>query len=271
MNRPSRASLVEKFIAKNGYSPSPENPVTFNEKILRRKIYGQDPLMIGLTDKLKARLYVENICPDLKLIPCRVVREDDPPPTKYPVVLKPNNKSGQTKVVHSKREYRKAFENLLRLKDKHYGWDKGEWTYAGVSFEIMVEKVIPHFTEFHLYCFSGKVGMVLVVDQYQNLPSRPTSRGPDGMSLFKPNGTLFDAYIEGRKITHSLRPVSVQTWNRLIDAGTILSKPFDFVRIDLMVTPDRDIYFTEFTFFPASGNYPWRPRTFDTYLGGLWK
>lgn len=279
--RPTKEHLVELFTRKNGYRPNLNPPQTLNEKLLYRKMYragSQTPLIIGLTDKIRARLYVEQYIeeegtqrfPQIKLIPYYIASRDDPPKL-YPVVLKPNNKSGQTKIIRRRKDWKPAFDRLMRLREVDYGWDKGEWNYAEVEMEMFREKFIPDFQEFHLYSFSGKVGMVLVVDKYEQLPDHPTSRGPNGMSLFNSLGIRFDAHIEGRPVTHKTIPCQIHIWEKMVHAAKCLSKPLSFVRIDFLVTPDNEIYFSEFTFFPASGNYQWRPREFDTYLGGLWK
>lgn len=275
--QPTKRELIELFIRKTGYQPNVDNPVTFNEKLLHRKVYGagaEKSLIVMLTDKLKARLYVEQYLDErphpILLIPCAPAMRDRRP-RKYPVVLKPNNKSGQTKIVRNARDWRPTYDRIMRLKAHDYGWQKGEWNYAEVEFEIFVEMFIPQFTEFHLYCFSGEVGMVLVVDPYEHLPDRPTSRGPNGMSLFRPNGALFMAGIEDRPVTHSSFPVPRYIVDRMVGIAEEMTRQLSFVRVDFLVTPEHKIYFSEFTFFPASGHYRWHPREFDAYLGGFWK
>jgi len=257
-------NVVAMFERRCGYSPDIENPTTFNEKILYRKIHDRRQVLVDMTDKITARQIAESKCPDVDIIPYVVANEHYQPPL-YPVVVKPTNKSGQTFVVHSRAEYQQAYHRLMRLKDKYYGLEKGEWPYSQVPFKIIVEPAISYFTELHFYCFGGLVPMFIVVEEYRSLPNRPTSRGPGSFTLFDRYGQKIEAGIEGRPTS----PVPDLPLKRLVDMAESLSAGMDFVRVDLMHTHNRT-YFAEYTFYPASGCYKWQPREFDTILGGFW-
>ena len=49
-----------------------------------------------------------------------------------------------------------------------------------------------------------------------------------------------------------------------------LSKPFQFVRIDLYEVNNK-IYFGEFTFFPAGGAPDFVPDEYDAIVGDMWQ
>ena len=57
---------------------------------------------------------------------------------------------------------------------------------------------------------------------------------------------------------------------RLLEAARQLSKPFEFVRIDLYIGKDDKLYFSEFTFTPSGGNMFYSMKLEQQY-GKLWR
>ena len=55
-------------------------------------------------------------------------------------------------------------------------------------------------------------------------------------------------------------------FDKMIEIATILSEGIDFVRIDLYEINNR-VYFSEITFYPASGFLPFNPSEADVILG----
>jgi hypothetical protein len=58
--------------------------------------------------------------------------------------------------------------------------------------------------------------------------------------------------------------------DRLLEAARQLSKPFEFVRIDLYLGKDDRLYFSEFTFTPSGGNMFYSMKQ-EKEFGKLWK
>jgi hypothetical protein len=58
--------------------------------------------------------------------------------------------------------------------------------------------------------------------------------------------------------------------DRMIELSKILSRPFEFVRIDFYIDKQSNIYFSEFTFTPAAG-YQLYPLEIEERLGLLWQ
>ena len=58
--------------------------------------------------------------------------------------------------------------------------------------------------------------------------------------------------------------------DKMINLSRILSKPFEFVRIDFYISKNSDIYFCEFTFTPNSG-FQVYSDDIEFKLGTLWK
>jgi hypothetical protein len=58
--------------------------------------------------------------------------------------------------------------------------------------------------------------------------------------------------------------------DKMYDLACILSKPFEFVRIDLYIDKNDDIYFSEFTFLPGGKGSINHPPEIDKKLSELW-
>lgn len=58
--------------------------------------------------------------------------------------------------------------------------------------------------------------------------------------------------------------------DKMIDLATILSAPFEFVRIDFYLSVNSNIYFSEFTFTPSAG-YQVYSAQHENKLGALWQ
>ena len=63
--------------------------------------------------------------------------------------------------------------------------------------------------------------------------------------------------------------VMMMTPKYMIDLAELLGKPFDYIRVDLILV-DGQIYFGELTNYTASGTIPYDPVTFDYELGLKW-
>jgi hypothetical protein len=63
------------------------------------------------------------------------------------------------------------------------------------------------------------------------------------------------------------RPVEL---DRMMELSRILSKLFEFVRIDFYIDKNSDLYFSEFTFTPNAGNQFYK-SSIEERFGALWK
>lgn len=143
-----------------------------------------------------------------------------------------------------------------------------EVQYMGLAPKIMVEECLPSSISI------GKSGI-----RYHPPPDYRfySSRGQ----------VLFCQYDEGRFADHrqalftvpehrhirvpdlfplpELLPEKPAHWDQLIQAASDLSKPFDFVRVDLYDLPE-GVYFSEFTFTPNATLFPFRDPAFSRKL-----
>ena len=261
----NRASLTDLFKQRCGYDPDFDNPQTFNEKVFFRKFHDRRNILVDMTGKITARSIALATCSQVGIIPFITPRLMKWGNFSLPLVMKPTNKSGQTRIIKTKQEYEDTYARLMQIKDSHYGIEKGEWAYSQVPFQILLEPVIQGFIECHFYCFSGQCAMFICVEPYQSLPGRPTSRGPGSFTLFDSQGLQIPASIEGRPT----KPLPAIPVPELVAMAERLSCGLDFVRVDLLYTPEKT-WFSEYTFYPSSGCYNWRPHSFDRWLGDRW-
>ena len=143
-----------------------------------------------------------------------------------------------------------------------------EAQYLGLKPKILVEECLPSAVP------PGKDGL-----EYQP---------PPDFRFYSTRGrVLFCQYDEGRFADHRqalftvpdhqhipisnifLLPESLPEkpthWDRMLQIASDLSRPFDFVRVDLYDLPD-GVYFSEFTFTPNATVFPFRDRSFSRKL-----
>lgn len=244
-----------------------KNPVTMNEKIQWLKLYNRKPEYRLLVDKVKVKDVVsKNIGPE-HVVPLLGVWDhfDDIDFEKLPnqFVLKTNHSGGNTGVVivNDKNTFdRESAKRKLELslKDDIYKQFR-EWVYKDMDKKIFAESFLgTDLTDYKFYCFNGEVDSVLIcVDRQMGDPKfyffnkdwklcRYNKRGkeaPADFSLPKPNG-IDEMFILAEK----------------------MSKGFPFIRLDFYYVKGQ-IYFGEYTFYPASGyDYNRLPEA-DLYFG----
>lgn len=84
-------SLVAYHKKRTGKDYDIDNPTSFNEKILWRKLNDQRPILTELTDKAN----IKNLFPDY------AIQKHE---GGYPFVARPNNYSGRTDIINDNYE-----------------------------------------------------------------------------------------------------------------------------------------------------------------------
>ena len=249
------------------YVPDILHPQSFNEKILWLKFFKRMRLKELVTDKVLAKDYIERQNVGIKTIPSLVATADvtglDFNKFPRPFIIKPNHRSGSYAIVDENYK-----GSMLMLKRKcqdwlktQYGGFKYEWVYDNIRPQLLVEPLLRTMTgqlpgDFRLFMMNGKCRMIQVnhkqtVDEFTRRCYTP---------LWKP----LDITWGGRELAQVItKPVFLARMKR---AAEKLAKPFEFVRVDFMEV-DGELYFSEFTFFPASGALPFSDIDFDFELG----
>ncbi|MBN2245099.1 MAG: hypothetical protein JW755_04570 [Candidatus Aminicenantes bacterium] len=262
-----------KFRRSHGYSLDLDNPSSFSEKIIWRKVYDRNPLFPVLADKYRSREYVlEKLGREAGkkiIVPLLFVTEDpreipfDDLPEEY--ILKPNHGSGWYIIVDAQHPVspKKVISKCMKWLNKTYGQSKLEWAYSQIKPCIIVEKLLKDrlgkmASDFKFFVFNGKVEWVYVVQDRFGLPSKvPYDRD------FKRMDIVYGEKYEAVDIQKPTR------FEEMIEIAEKLAQSLDFVRVDLY-DADGAIFFGELTLYPGSGSNRLVPTDFDFYMGEKW-
>ena len=262
-----------RFYKKLGYPLNLQNPKSFNEKIIWKKIHDRNPLLPVTADKHQVRSYVKEVLGEKRaeeiLIPLLYVTDkpETIPFEKFPsaFIVKANHASGRNIIVengnYNQEEIIKICKRWLKTP---YGLEKLEWMYQPIKRKIIIEKLLhenkvntPKDIKFHM--FHGKCKLVNVTFNRMNNPSISVfDEKWDFLSVKGPH------YSQGPKIK---KP---KHYEMMLEVAEKLSKPFDYVRVDLYNVSGK-IYFGELTHYVASGTGKFEPGSFDFELGKYWK
>lgn len=245
-------------------------PRTFNELIIRRKLYERNPLLTLTADKYLVRDYVKRKVGDAVLIPLYAVSADpgtiDFGGLPKPFVVKSNHGSGfhlfvrpgeavaQDAIVATAREWLATDFSRVAY----------EWPYRNIRRKIVVEKMLTVSGEipndYRFYVLNGKVRLILASS------GRLT---PDmAQNLFDEDWRALDVAYYAPPPTHPIaRPDELPEMIRMAE---LLGQDFAFVRVDLYLFSGQ-IYFSELTHYPNVGLLPFKPPEFDRALGDLWR
>ncbi len=262
-----------KFFRCHGYRLDLDNPVSYNEKIMWRKIFDRNPLFPVLADKYAARGYVVEILGKDSgegiLVPLLFVTQDpaeipfEDLPEEY--IVKPNHGSGWSIIVD--REHRIPCERIIsqcrKWLKRSYGRKRIEWAYNGVEPCIMVEKLLKDSRgrlapDFKFYVFNGTTGMVYVL--YDRFGCSTEAFYDRDFNRLRVN----TCFPDGPEISEP------GNFGKMIKISEKLASGLDFLRVDLYDVDGR-IFFGEFTLYPASGFYRYDPVDFEMELGKIWR
>lgn len=262
----------KRFGERLGYQLNLENPVTFNEKLVWKKLIIRNKLLTLSADKYEAKKYVEKVLgkkiAQEHLIPTLFIT--DKPSTipfkKLPdeYILKTTHTSGYNMIIDNNTscDHKKIISTCKNWLNISYGLKKHEWAYRNIKRKIIIEPLLRDEDnkipmDFKFFMFHGECKIVQVdIDRYSN----------HARSLYDINWNMLDVRYKVRKGSLIDKPNNL---DKMIYLSEKLSKAFDFVRIDLYSFKDK-IYFGEFTHYPDSGMCLFTPKEFDNYLGSFW-
>ncbi len=265
---PLRSAIQLEFFLYHHRLPDLEHPRTFSEKIARRKLEDRDARMPVMADKILAKEYVRRVLGAEWVIPTLWSGDRLPPRSArrwpIPYVLKASHGSGWNYFVLSE-----ADQNWDAMEEKANGWVSTvharrahEWLYEQMKPGLLVEPylgtgaVAP--ADYKFLVFGGRAAYIQV-----DLGRRQTHR-----QLF------YDVNWKRQKIEYLCpwtdeqvaRPKSLA---RMIEAANLLGADFPFVRVDLYEI-DEQPRFGEMTFYPNSGQFPFKPESVELEFGRLW-
>jgi hypothetical protein len=267
------------------------NPRTFREKVRYKMLRDHRDLVVTFADKAAVRDYVATVLGE-RYLPRAYAIIDDPTalydlalPEKY--VVKPTHGSGTAIVVSDRapgearlptesgswvyRQVRPEFaprDDLVRISR---GWlaqlygqgPNREWVYGRVPRRILVEELlvgpdgaIPD--DYKLFVFNGRCAYVQVD------AGRFDRRTQD---FFRPNWQHLP--LSGGPPWANPQAKQPACLAEMIEVAERLGADTDFVRVDLYDV-DGKVVFGELTSFPAGGDSPFDPETFNEEFGRRW-
>lgn len=256
-----------------GRFPNLRNPLTFNEKILRRCL-SPDDRYSDLSDKLRVRSYVAEKVGEKRLVPLIATPTEftesvfDGLPSSF--VMKANHGCGFVEIVKNKGAT--SFERLNALAQRwlstNFYATARERHYSSIDRRIFFETLlqgpdgkIPPDIKIHVFNRNSRnpsLFILLISDRFGE----------------HPRGDIYDAQWNAldirmghyeRSVTPSPRPANL---DELLSVARTLASDFDFVRVDLY-NVDGTIYFGELTFTPGAGLFPLTPDSVDYEWGRL--
>jgi hypothetical protein len=287
--RANAETLARRFFDALGYWPDLENPRTFQEKFLWRKLYEDMSEATRLADKVAVREHVREVAGERYLVEVLAVVDDandidfDALPESF--VLKVNRASGRNLIVPDKSKLdidatRRVLNSLLRLP---YGSRLGEHWYAGMPPKVVVERLLVDRelelpVNYRLHAFHGRVEYMHVTTG-DRLGAGPVATSAAGNSIdthhakiamfdrdWQPAPFYFDKKCDPLT-DQRRRPAPLE---EMLAVAETLADDWGYGRIDLYCVNDRDVYFSEITFAQSSGLFKLMPDVYNERVGSLW-
>lgn len=246
------------FKSTFGYELDLNNPKTFSEKLQWLKLYNRRPEYTMMVDKYRVREYIREKIGDEYLIPLLNVWNSvekidfDALPNQF--VLKCNHDQGSVVICKDKAHFDidAAKQKLARkLKRNHY-WSIREWPYKNVKPCIICERYMQddggkeELSDYKVLCFNGEPKLIEV------------HRGRFGGGHTQ---DFYDTDWNKTVFNQPDVPMSDEVMDKPVFADEILglsrklSAGIPHVRVDWYYT-NGHLYFSELTFYDASGFYP---------------
>lgn len=251
---------------RTGKKADLENPKTFNEHILSRKVHLDEYDLSTFTDKYQVREHVRSVIGEDFLVPCIGVWNSvsDIPfnslPSQY--VLKATHGSGWNLIVKDEviDFNSRCLSKLKKAMRCNYYYKSREKNYFDIKPRIICEQYITTkdprgIIDFKVFCFYGKpkffeVSYLKNNKQYQSLFYTDLNR----------------INTKSNACSVELDEIILSKSNLLIRNAEKLSSRFDFVRVDFFISDDKT-YFSELTFHSGGGIKPIEPHEIDVKLG----
>ncbi len=268
-----------KFLSRLHYLPSFQRPCTYNEKINFRKRHHASALFTTCSDKVKVKEYVGEKLGDEFVIDTLYVGESLAPAQLRALieahdgaVLKANHNSGAVFILDreaSDETLREACDTVTALLKKDYGATKREPWYSSIAPRLLVERKLPvspgePALDYKFHVFQQGEGLSPVVILHVDF-DRFTNHT---RSYFTEDLEWLPFSVKYPSIHRRIeRP---ENYARMLEIVRTLAEPFSYVRVDLYNIRGR-IFFGEMTFAHESGFGAFSDRSYDLWMGNLWK
>jgi hypothetical protein len=246
------------------YNPNIKEPKTFNEKINYIKLFHRPKNGPMVADKVLVREYIEQKIGSKYLIPILGVynnaSEIDFDNLPLGFALKTNHGSGWNIICKDKSKLdieasKIKLDNWLKLNS--YDINR-EWQYKFIKPLLICEELLEYeIFDFKFFCFNGNPQFIQIdVDRFTN-HTRSFYDIEWNKQVFGINYPISEKDIP--------KPTQL---NEMIELAKVLSKGFDFLRVDLYIYNNR-VYFGELTLHPGGGYEPFLNKEQDLFLGSF--
>lgn len=117
-----------------------------------------------------------------------------------------------------------------------------------------------HLIDYKFFCFNGEPLFVYVS---QNIPGSKRQ-----LSCFLTMDWQLAPFKKQNEEFANTPPAKPVTFNKMCQLAEKLCKDIPFIRVDLYEI-NKQIYFSELTFYPSSGMQPFEPIEWDRKLGDM--
>lgn len=248
---------IKLFRRRIGHWPRILFPQTYNEKMLWRKLFDHSPVIARLTDKLLAKKYFAELCPDLNVVtPLWVgTRAEDIPDAllEQDVIVKTNHGCAYNIIMRDTDYDRDTLNKTVNdWLDTVYGAISLQWAYSQITPKVFVEPMLRPTTgqtpyEFDFEVCNGRITTCFVMGS--------KASGSPKIGIFDASGNRLPVTVksvpnpEDQLPQDTVLPTIYQQAARYAER---LGRDHDNVRVDFMCVND-EIYGCEMTFYSMSG------------------
>lgn len=248
--------LALRFRWRQGRWANFAAPANYADLVQWRKVFDRNPLFPVFSDKLAAKDWIADRCPDIAIPETVWVGErceDVPDRFLSPdYVIKLNNESSSNYFPHRHGTARGDFEQAARTWYANPFWkwlrkaSRGEWGYIPVQPRVLVEKRIltDQLVDISVRACDGKALVVSCATEFKTGRDRLGFFWPDGTSIKLPNRTKRKDLDADFQLPSRFREA--------IRFSEEISRGFDYLRVDFMAGDDQ-LLAGEITLYPASG------------------
>ena len=146
--------------------------------------------------------------------------------------------------------------------ENKFGLTTGEWWYNTFEKEILIEEQVGTEKEsisWYFYAFNGVI---------RHITAHKKTEGGDELTWFDENFEVL-AYQDPEFYRIKNVCLAQDTKEKMKHYASLIGRQFKFVRVDLLVGGDQEIYLGELTFCPTNGLNSF-PNERQRYLGSMW-
>jgi hypothetical protein len=234
--------------------------LTLSEKLLFYKDH-LPATIVPYVDKLQVKPYITSVtngnCKVAKVLkvlqdPDDLVQQDLVPGR----ILKTTHASGWNIFISERTSLEACKQRLHQWNKPYVGNNEHHYSLLKPGF----------FIEERVSDFKYKKQKKCITFLLRCIHGEPISINVRDFSYPEQNNYLLDGTPIGKLHFPFTLPPETKT---MVEYARLLSKPFEFVRVDFYLSDTREIYFSEFTFTP-SGGASFYPEEYETAFGALW-